>query len=567
MLQEAFGDFAAEKLRPAALEADADCAAPGRAARPGRRARASRCSASPRSWAASCRALGRDRRAGRRGAGARRHGPRRRDARAGRRRHGARAVGRRRPAGDLPARVHRRGRPRRGARDPGAAAAVRPVRARDHRPQGAATASCSTAPSRSSPRAAEGELFIVAAEIEGHGPALFIVESGAEGVLGRSRAGDGRARRRHRRRCPRGRAPARRAAARRRHAGVYAECVRRARLAWCALAVGTAQAVLDYVIPYVNERVAFGEPISNRQAVAFMVSDIAIELEGMRLATYRAAGRADPGKDFAREVALARELCADEGDADRLRRRAAARRPRLRQGAPGRALVPRPARSRRDGGRPARLGQPESEGQNDQPRDPEEVQAARRPGAPGREGGLPPDLAQVRPGRARVPEGARHARRADRRDERRHRARRRRRRRRPPRRQRRRTTARTATAPTCRRCSASSSCAGATSACCCRCRARASATRRSPRWRTTSSSSASAASGRRWRSPSPRPAPTRPRSAPPPCWTATSTCSTARRSTSPRASAPTWSSSGRRSTAASAARRSSRSSSSAPTRG
>src|SRR5699024_4990895 len=45
----------------------------------------------------------------------------------------------------------------------------------------------------------------------------------------------------------------------------YAELVDRARLAWCALACGTARAVLDYVIPAVNERTAFGEPISRRQ--------------------------------------------------------------------------------------------------------------------------------------------------------------------------------------------------------------------------------------------------------------------------------------------------------------
>ena len=43
------------------------------------------------------------------------------------------------------------------------------------------------------------------------------------------------------------------------------------------------------MIPYVNDRVAFGEPVSHRQGVAFKVADIAIELEGMRLATYRAA--------------------------------------------------------------------------------------------------------------------------------------------------------------------------------------------------------------------------------------------------------------------------------------
>jgi alkylation response protein AidB-like acyl-CoA dehydrogenase len=84
-------------------------------------------------------------------------------------------------------------------------------------------------------------------------------------------------------------------------------------VAWCALASGTAKAVLDYVIPYVKEREAFGEPIANRQAVAFGVADMAIELDGMRLATWRAASRADQGRSFAREAALARSLCARHG--------------------------------------------------------------------------------------------------------------------------------------------------------------------------------------------------------------------------------------------------------------
>jgi alkylation response protein AidB-like acyl-CoA dehydrogenase len=93
----------------------------------------------------------------------------------------------------------------------------------------------------------------------------------------------------------------------------YVECLHRARVAWCSLAVGAAQAVLDYAIPYVNERQAFGEPISNRQGVAFAVADLGIEVEGMRLATYRAASRADQGQGFAHEAALARRLCAAKG--------------------------------------------------------------------------------------------------------------------------------------------------------------------------------------------------------------------------------------------------------------
>ena len=163
------------------------------------------------------------------------------------------------------------------------------------------------------PLASAGELFVVAAQLEGRGPALFLVESGAAGVttrtdpaMGLHSAALGRLV------LDQVRVPES-ALLGGASADAYKDCVRRSRLAWCALAVGTAQAVLDYVTPYVNERVAFGEPISNRQGVAFKVADIATELAGMRLVTYRAASRAEQGKSFAREVALARKLCADKG--------------------------------------------------------------------------------------------------------------------------------------------------------------------------------------------------------------------------------------------------------------
>jgi alkylation response protein AidB-like acyl-CoA dehydrogenase len=83
-------------------------------------------------------------------------------------------------------------------------------------------------------------------------------------------------------------------------------------LGWCALAVGCAEAVLDYAIAYCNERQAFGEPISHRQAVAFMISNIAIELESMRMLTYRAANRADLGLDWHREAFLTRTLAQEK---------------------------------------------------------------------------------------------------------------------------------------------------------------------------------------------------------------------------------------------------------------
>jgi alkylation response protein AidB-like acyl-CoA dehydrogenase len=164
-------------------------------------------------------------------------------------------------------------------------------------------------------RATDCELFVIAAAAEGIGPALFVVESGAKGLaveaepaMGLRPAATGRLL------IDDVKVPASAllgeedAAAKN-----YVECVNRSRIAWCGLATGTAQAVLDYVIPYVNDRQAFGEPISNRQGVAFLVSDIGIESDGMRLATYRAASRADRGEKFAREAAIARRLCAVKG--------------------------------------------------------------------------------------------------------------------------------------------------------------------------------------------------------------------------------------------------------------
>ena len=88
----------------------------------------------------------------------------------------------------------------------------------------------------------------------------------------------------------------------------HADAVRRARLAWAAAAVGTSQAVLDHVSEYVKERKAFGEPIGYRQAVAFTVSDIAIELAGLRLVVWKAAARLDRGEDASAEIAQARSL-------------------------------------------------------------------------------------------------------------------------------------------------------------------------------------------------------------------------------------------------------------------
>ena len=167
------------------------------------------------------------------------------------------------------------------------------------------------------PIADSAELFIVAAEYEG-APTFFIVESDTDGLvveadpsMGLRAAGIGRIN------LNEVNVPAEailggETSAEDRNKA-YRDIIRLSRLGWASLSVGTSQAVLDYVIPYVKEREAFGEPIAHRQAVAFMVADIATELDGMRLVTWRGASRAEQGEDFAREAALARKLAADKG--------------------------------------------------------------------------------------------------------------------------------------------------------------------------------------------------------------------------------------------------------------
>jgi alkylation response protein AidB-like acyl-CoA dehydrogenase len=161
------------------------------------------------------------------------------------------------------------------------------------------------------PLGVDAELLLVIADVEGEGPAAFIVEGTPEGLtrsaeehMGLKTAGlarldfDGVA------------VPAQA----RLGAGSFdlQRFVDLSRIGICALAVGTCQAVLDYVIPYCNERVAFGEPISNRQAVAFMIADMAIELDAMRLMTWRAAATAERGEDFHEQAYLAKAFCAEQ---------------------------------------------------------------------------------------------------------------------------------------------------------------------------------------------------------------------------------------------------------------
>lgn len=166
--------------------------------------------------------------------------------------------------------------------------------------------------------AEQSKWFLVAADLAKVGPCFFVVERDlpgleviAEPTMGLRSAALGRVRLDGVRLGPDALLGGDALTKQQRRA-MYEDAMNRARVAWGAMALGTAQAVLDYVIPYCNDRVAFGEPISHRQAVAFMIANVAIELEAMRMLVYRAAGRIDAELPCEREAYLARVLCTDK---------------------------------------------------------------------------------------------------------------------------------------------------------------------------------------------------------------------------------------------------------------
>jgi alkylation response protein AidB-like acyl-CoA dehydrogenase len=78
-----------------------------------------------------------------------------------------------------------------------------------------------------------------------------------------------------------------------------------------ALAVGLAQAALDASIPYAQTRKQFGRPIGSFQGVAFMVADMATEIEAGRQLVWRAAWLKDQGREFGLAAAQAKLFASE----------------------------------------------------------------------------------------------------------------------------------------------------------------------------------------------------------------------------------------------------------------
>jgi len=78
-----------------------------------------------------------------------------------------------------------------------------------------------------------------------------------------------------------------------------------------ALAVGIAQGAYDASIPYAQTRQQFGKPIGSFEGVAFMIADMATEIEAARALVWKSAWLKDQGRDYSL-VAAEAKLFASE---------------------------------------------------------------------------------------------------------------------------------------------------------------------------------------------------------------------------------------------------------------
>ena len=83
------------------------------------------------------------------------------------------------------------------------------------------------------------------------------------------------------------------------------------RVALSAMATGVARAAFEYSRDYAKERVAFGEPIASRQAIAFMLAEMAIEIDATRLMTWEAAWKLDRKEEATEEASLVKAYTDD----------------------------------------------------------------------------------------------------------------------------------------------------------------------------------------------------------------------------------------------------------------
>ena len=92
---------------------------------------------------------------------------------------------------------------------------------------------------------------------------------------------------------------------------IFMKCVDDGRVAISAVAVGMAQGVLERAARYSKERVTFGHPICENQAIAFKLAEMATEIEVARAMMYNTARMSDNGIPFSKEATMTKMFCSE----------------------------------------------------------------------------------------------------------------------------------------------------------------------------------------------------------------------------------------------------------------
>ncbi|MEN8159532.1 MAG: acyl-CoA dehydrogenase family protein [Myxococcota bacterium] len=80
-----------------------------------------------------------------------------------------------------------------------------------------------------------------------------------------------------------------------------------------ALLLGLSRGVMEYCIPYAKDRVAFDQAIAQKQAIAFMLSDMQVETDALRWLTWKAASQLEQGLDATQAAVFAWNTAAEQG--------------------------------------------------------------------------------------------------------------------------------------------------------------------------------------------------------------------------------------------------------------
>ena len=83
------------------------------------------------------------------------------------------------------------------------------------------------------------------------------------------------------------------------------------RIGIAAQATGIAQGAFEAALAYSKERMAFGHPISQFQAIQFMLADMSTEIDAARLLTRKAAWKQDTGARFSMDAAIAKLFASE----------------------------------------------------------------------------------------------------------------------------------------------------------------------------------------------------------------------------------------------------------------